>query len=213
MNDLSTTADWFMESMLIELNNDLLIPKVQNERQFGWMLSLFIEDLLQVYGIEEGILGGKLRLIGKEFPLKKEGENEFHSINVDYLFANEETVFLVEFKTSVGSFKQEQLEGYVKRIQRIEEEGTAFLLDEIRLISRINPDYEGYLHQIISNLPENFNTIRKAEIFYIAPYRMKKLVGNHRFLDLHDLADIKLDNTLKGSCWKMISESFGGLNR
>jgi hypothetical protein len=208
---IMTTSDyWFLESLLDEIIKDCKIPKVQVERTIGTVLSIFIEDILNEYYKKDIVEGDKIRLVTKEYPIKKKGNDQ--SENCDFLLANKKFVYLTELKTSVGSFDPNQFELYNIVKNRIQSSESAFLIDDVYELREKNEQYQFIINEIKTNTYLEFDFIDKCKILYIGPSKLKEKLDLNvcDFISLTDLSLIGIGNNLisspKRECWIKVGD-------
>lgn len=112
-----------------EVVKDYFTANIKAEVIFDTILTPVIGEILTI--IYSGKRGKEMRLIAKEFPILKE-KGRYRSWNVDYLMCDDETVYLVELKTTQGSIGSNQKDRYQdhitgKKMSFASEEGYDFL--------------------------------------------------------------------------------------
>lgn len=105
----------FTKEIFILLLENKKFPAYQAERRIDIFINFFLEDILKHYDPK-----ADYKFIAPEFPLRK--VSSFQSTKVDYLCLKENSsgeneILLVELKTDVGSFDEEQCRIY-KRYEK-----------------------------------------------------------------------------------------------
>lgn len=183
---------WLLNALIEQIKFDYVIPKYKTEVVFDTILSIFIEEIINGKYYGQNGESDKIKLIGKEFPIRiatinSNWENEEYdtSINPDYLLASNNTLYIVELKTSSNSYDEEnQLANYIKVKSLIESQKSAnFIVSdfirigkignskEFGLLKRENKKYQLY-YQTIKTLIEELNylkNISRVKIVYIVP--------------------------------------------
>src|SRR4051794_2891225 len=98
----------FTETLMDQILESAMIPKVQVERAVGPLLSIFLAPVLSATLRADPALSGELTLLCPEFPLKKDGVNQ--STNIDWLLLNpaRRQLLFVELKTADTSLDAAQ---------------------------------------------------------------------------------------------------------
>lgn len=105
-----------------EVINDYFTANVKAEVILDTILTPVIDKILTAACKEKGEIKreSQIKLLAKEFPIlkekRKEGEirKSYRSCNADYLMCDEESVYLVELKTSMDSDNEEQRKNYIE---------------------------------------------------------------------------------------------------
>lgn len=170
----------FLNTLMKTIIENRHMPKVQVERELGPILDIFIEAAFNqlAKNNSEIVEPGSYKLIASEFPLQTSNDNN-RSFNIDYLMLNKgsNTLYFIELKTDVSSFKVEQYEKYKERVDRINGDAPLNAVNElfnfVGVLSRESSSkskYEKYLEAIADkNLEEEFSLINKAKLVYLAP--------------------------------------------
>jgi len=130
------------------------LPKYQLERRVDIFFSLYLQDILEARLKPITLLADMI----PEFPIKKtpsrqvddehqpdvnttsqNKEDDNHlTVNIDYvMFSNDlKTVYLIEFKTDMGSNRREQFEYLKLAKSRIEKHGVSRILEELVTVFR-----------------------------------------------------------------------------
>ena len=176
-NDPTETE--FFETLMAQLMQGSMIPKVQVERSIGPILGFFLAEALSA-ALDEDLVS-----LCPEFPIRKmrldeSGNNQ--STNIDWLMfsRSKNDLLLVELKTTDTSFREEQSDIY-RRLQDTiaERNSAAFLIEELQSIASASQETGKYktvtamLEQALrvpeGGLPQALGEVRNARIIYIAP--------------------------------------------
>ena len=152
------------------------LPKYQLERRADIFFSLYLKEIL-----EANLNGGdKLsEILIPEFPLKKvinQNDNgalsinidKHHTVNVDYVMfsRNLQTIYLIEFKTDMGSHRPDQFKYLIKAKNKIQDKGLEEIVKELWSVFKATNDKQKYFHFFkhledlgIITLPEQIKTI------------------------------------------------------
>lgn len=118
---------------------DYFTANIKSEVTLDTLLTPVIADILTIVGTKKleaetdpkfGAaleVKGTMKLIAKEFPMKKVGEQSYRNCNADYLMydnGEEGTLYFVELKTARDSFDVAQMKNYIKYI--MEHRGKSF---------------------------------------------------------------------------------------
>lgn len=180
----------FLRRLMGEILRLHQVPKAQVERAVGPMLGMFLPTVLGSL-VEGGAPTDSFDVVSPEFPLKREHNNQ--STNVDWLVLQQprDRVVLVELKTASDSVDQAQLETYQEVCRRIEQQGAAFLIDELRAIrdaSSKRAKYDALLDRCAS-FEEPLRRARSAVILCLVPHgcQIPKGAGRMTVRHFHDL--------------------------
>lgn len=183
-----------MKEILKQILEDYQMPKVRVEDRIASFLDKHLAEMLNLefYGSIKPT--DPIRLVAREFPIKNSIDSK--SITIDALLANRTKIFLMELKTSSGSFKESQLNNYLNLKNKIFEQSAEFLITDLFCIKNVSKEYSKYNFLIRrlreKNLPD-FSLIRDVEIIYLAPEKLRTSVEKYRnirfisFSDLHNL--------------------------
>ena len=124
-------SELFIKTLMDNLIEATMIPKVQVERVVGPILTVFLEDVLTETLKSDTDLSGLIKMICPEFPLKK-AENK-QSTNIDWLMYNTQRkqLLFVELKTSDTSINSSQNEIYQSVTNDIQNKSGAFLISDL----------------------------------------------------------------------------------
>lgn len=162
-DEVSQAERGFLQEVLDVMVRDKELPKYRFEPLAAIFLAPFLPQIL------EEQLGGKVRHIVPEFPLKKSPPSN-QSTNVDFLLlreAGEESYWILfELKTDAGSFRCYQMATY--SIAR--EQGMRALrsgLEEIHAVTRYRAKYATLIRRM-DEVPE-FAWCDQVEIVLLGP--------------------------------------------
>lgn len=128
------------------------LPKYQLERRADIFFSLYLKEILETKFSADGNKVELSPVIIPEFPLRH--GNEHHTVNVDYVMFSKSLskVYLIEFKTDMGSLRDEQFEYLFKAKKGIENhdgmEGNGFMgiLKDLCKVFKATGDKQKYFH-------------------------------------------------------------------
>ncbi len=124
------------------------LPKYQLERRADIFFSLYLKEIMEAKLSTDDNRVELSPAIIPEFPLRHGNEN--HTVNVDYVMFSKSlsTVYLIEFKTDMGSLRDEQFEYLFKAKKHIEEAGGGFknILTDLRQVFKATGDKQKYFH-------------------------------------------------------------------
>lgn|GEM_PF-572032 len=152
------------------------LPKYQLERRADIFFSLYLKEIMEEKLTTDSNRVELLSVIIPEFPLRH--GNEHHTVNVDYVMFSKSlsTVYLIEFKTDMGSLRDEQFEYLFKAKKNIEEAGGGFqsILTDLRRVFKATGDKQKYFHL--------FHLLASKELGLISmsPEIMEKLYSDNR---------------------------------
>lgn len=140
------------ERLAENIIRDYFTPNIKAEVILDMILTPVISEILTIVGQKNKELGisGDMKFIAKEFPMlksrfgdqtsKEESKNNYRSCNVDYLMCDEESVYLVELKTTQDSLDLKQMENYQKYLAACEDEkfSDVFGADFIKLLNDVS---------------------------------------------------------------------------
>jgi hypothetical protein len=190
----------FVKTMMDNIMEGVMIPKVQIERAVGPIMSMFLPEVLTKTLFEDPVLSGPLELICQEFPLKKQDNRQ--STNIDWLMYNTERkqLVFVELKTSDTSvYDPEQIAVYREKQETVRREGGSFLiedLEQLRDASQESGKYRFILEKKVLPFKFQITSCHDARIIYIVPKSAEQKVQGY--------ADKVLN-------FKMLSNSITGL--
>ncbi|NMO16106.1 hypothetical protein HPC49_17895 [Pyxidicoccus fallax] len=153
-------------------------PKYSVERRVDLFLALFIEEFLSDQ------YDAPVRIIAPEFPLKREASNQ--SIHVDYLLRRDgprPAWLFLELKTSADSFRDPQLEAYL----RARAAGMPALLRDLHTIQRASDHREKYAH-LLQVVEREAPVDVECEVVYLSPALHWPLPEQVRVFTLDTLA-------------------------
>jgi hypothetical protein len=171
---MSEPREVFIQNLMTNIMRLTMIPKVQVERAIGPILGLFIADLLSTHWTQALGRPVKVEMICEEFPLLKaplKGVPTCQSTNIDWLLYNvtdDELVFL-ELKTADTSFDPLQEDLYLRRIMKICESGSLFLLRDLEAIRDGSLERKKYEEVLKCIDDERYKKCGKAKLVYLAP--------------------------------------------
>lgn len=124
------------------------LPKYQLERRADIFFSLYLKEIMDAKLSTHHNRVQLSPVIIPEFPLRH--GNEHHTVNVDYVMFSKSlsTVYLIEFKTDMGSLRDEQFEYLFKAKKQIEEAGGGFegILTDLCPVFKATGDKQKYFH-------------------------------------------------------------------
>ncbi len=186
-------------------------PKVQVERAFSPILSLFIAEVLTAAYWDHPALHGNYELVCMEFPLKKP-ENA-QSTNIDFLLINSTTSALVflEIKTDIHSFDRSQLENYLRLKEEVKEYGGGFLLQNLSVITTQSGRSEKYffLQKLIEPFKKTMIGAFDLKVIYLVPKSAKPRLQAENGIDgVVSFADlpVEIESELANE-WRVIRDS------
>jgi hypothetical protein len=165
-------SELFVKTLMNQVIESTMIPKVQVERIVGPILSVFIADVLTETLISDAVLSGSIEMISPEFPLKKATTKQ--STNIDWLMYNtlRKQLFLVELKTSDTSINSSQNEIYHTVKTKIENKSGSFLIDDLETMRDASIEsgkYHYLLDKKVSDFKNEISNCHSAKITYIVP--------------------------------------------
>lgn len=195
------------------------IPKVQVEREVGFILGIFIEELLCEKLRVNDEYSGNYQLISREFPLKKVNNNQ--STNIDFLILNEEKGILIflELKTDSSSNNDEQLKIYLEYKKRINEATAVLLLNDLLVIrnNSSKPKKYDYIMTKIEKFSSALAHINKASVFYLVPGEPKNGIKKPKSNEIDFLwsfSDLPIEiNHQYADEWKIIQKYLTELDK
>jgi len=127
------------------------LPKYQLERRADIFFSLYLKEIVESKLNESGKNIELLPVIIPEFPLRHGKAN--HTVNVDYVMFSKTlaTVYLIEFKTDMGSLREEQFE-YLFQAKAIvegndgEQSGFKKIVKDLCSVFGATSDKQKYFH-------------------------------------------------------------------
>jgi len=175
-------SELFIKTLMDNLIEATMIPKVQVERVVEPILSVFLEDVLTETLKSDTDLSGLIKMICQEFPLKKAENNQ--STNIDWLMYNTQRkqLLFVELKTSDTSINSSQNEIYQSVTNDIQNKSGAFLisdLEKLRVASRESGKYQFILEKKVSRFKQEISICRSAKIIYIVPKCIEHKTKKH----------------------------------
>lgn len=188
----------FLEEVFRTLIDNKALPKYQFERRVDIFLSVFLPEALS------RLLGGDVRIVAPEFPLKKADNNQ--STNVDYVLfkhaerPEEERWIFLELKTDRASVDQGQVDIYHEAI-RVGMSSLLRDLNAIRDATKAGAKYDALLARF-KGLPAD----RPIDLIYLAPSGNLNLNlrGVGRALTLDTLANLELER--HAAEWRLFRE-------
>ncbi len=128
------------------------LPKYQLERRADIFFSLYLKEILETKFCADGNKVELSPVIIPEFPLRH--GDEHHTVNVDYVMFSKSlsTVYLIEFKTDMGSLRDEQFEYLFKAKKGIEnhdsssDSGFKGILKDLCKVFKATGDKQKYFH-------------------------------------------------------------------
>lgn len=124
------------------------LPKYQLERRADIFFSIYLKEILEATLCEDDNKVELLPVIIPEFPLRHGSEH--HTVNVDYVMFSKSlsTVYLIEFKTDMGSLRDEQFEYLFNARQQIEKADGGFksILTDLCRVFKATGDKQKYFH-------------------------------------------------------------------
>ena len=172
------TLDESLTELFAQIARFGAFPKYSLERRVDLFLALFLEEFLS------DAYKAPVRIIAPEFPLKKESNNQ--STNVDYLLRRdgEHPAWLfLELKTAVDSFRDPQLETYLKARAA----GMQALLRDLRTIQRASDHRDKYEH-LLQVVEREVPVEVECEVIYLSPVLPRSLPEQVRVFTLDALA-------------------------
>ncbi|MBX3007640.1 MAG: hypothetical protein KF816_06385 [Melioribacteraceae bacterium] len=209
----------FINCLMENILEGTKIPKVQVEREVGFILGIFIEELLCEKLKMNDEYSGNYQLISREFPLKKDNNNQ--STNIDFLLLNKEKGILIflELKTDSSSNNNEQLQIYLDYKKRINEATAALLLNDLLVIKNNSskPKKYDYIMTKIEKFSSALAHINKTLVIYLVPGEpkngIKKPKSNEIDL-LWSFSDLPIDiNHQYSDEWKIIQKYLTELDK
>jgi hypothetical protein len=192
-------SESFVEALMDNIMEGVMIPKVQIERAIGPILSMFLADVLAETFQDDPALSGAIAMICPEFPLKKADNKQ--STNIDWLMYNRERkqLLFVELKTSDTSFDAGQNVIYRAKQNSVRNEGGSFLIEDLKQLmnaSRETGKYRYILEKRLSLFKAEITACRDARIIYLIPKS-----AEHKVQGLADrvLTFAMLSNSITGS--------------
>lgn len=171
---MSCTNDFFIKKLSDQIKEDYMTPKYKVEVALDTILSIFMDSIINQYLYNNQELSTDVVLISKEFPIKKIENNQ--SKNVDFLYADNEILYIVELKTTSKSYDEIQLKEYIELGKKVKQEGDAtFLLREYNEIMNKTVQKAKYRWQLDNKVTcgitqvNNLENIKEVRILYIAP--------------------------------------------
>jgi hypothetical protein len=175
-------SELFIKTLMDNLIESTMIPKVQVERVVESLLSVFLEDVLTETLKSDTDLSGLIKMICPEFPLKKAETNQ--STNIDWLMYNTQRkqLLFVELKTSCTSINSSQNAIYQAVTNDIQNKSGDFLisdLEKLRFASREPGKYQFILEKKVSPFKHEISICRSAKIIYIVPKCIEPKIKRH----------------------------------
>lgn len=161
----------FVETLMTQIIDTNMIPKVQVERSLAPILSMFLEDVLTETLKDDPDLSGDLLIISTEFPLKKSLNRQ--STNIDWLMYNvdRKQLLFVELKTSDSSITSKQMNIYLSKQREVLRKGGSILIEDLVKLkdaSRKKEKYQ-YLERKVSRFTNEIASCHDLRIIYILP--------------------------------------------
>lgn len=143
------------------------LPKYQLERRADIFFSLYLKEILEAKFSSDGIHVELSPVIIPEFPIRQGGQH--HTANVDYVMFSKDlkTVYLIEFKTDMNSFRSEQYEYLISAKKNIQDQGFKKILYELWSVFLATDDKQKYFH-----LFKQLNDLELLEL----PFGLKEFV-------------------------------------
>lgn len=128
------------------------LPKYQLERRADIFFSLYLKEIMEAKLSTDDNRVELSPVIIPEFPLRHGSEH--HTVNVDYVMFSKtlSTIYLIEFKTDMGSLRDEQFEYLFKAKEGIEchdsseDSGFKGILKDLRKVFKATGDKQKYFH-------------------------------------------------------------------
>jgi hypothetical protein len=156
------------------------LPKYQLERRADIFFSLYLKEILEAKFSSDGNHVELSPVIIPEFPIQQGVQH--HTANVDYVMFSEnlKTVYLIEFKTDMGSFRSEQYEYLVRAKKKIQDQGFKKIVEELWSVFKATDDKQKYFHL--------FKQLKDIGLFEL-PFGLKEFVFPKVKRGLTDLID------------------------
>ena len=193
------TQHRFLEQLLKLLSDNKSFPKYQHERRVDLFINFFLPEIL------DAELGTPIDLVIPEFPLKK--ESTAHTTNADYFAysSKHNRVYLCEFKTTAGSFNEEQLERYFQA----KDDGWSKVIKDINTVfDSTEPRHKAKYANLIEKV-QDIPAVVDIEVVYIAPEatrsKMDAFISRNgfSFLSLESFANLSI-NTPFTEEWNLV---------
>jgi len=143
-----TSAQEAVEKIFVNLTRWRNLPKYQLERRADIFFSLYLKDILEAKLSEDGNPVELSELVIPEFPIQQ--GNQHHTANVDYVMFSKDlaTVYLIEFKTDMGSLRPDQFAYLNAAKEKIVDKATGFkeILNELWSVFAATDDKQKYFH-------------------------------------------------------------------
>lgn len=113
-------ANNILENILANTVNDYFTPNIKGEVIFDMLMTDLVADIVQIY-VKNGSEEDFIKLLTKEMSLVKSVVEESEGLKgkkVDYVLADRDTIYLVELKTTSGSFDEKQRDFYQKFLDK-----------------------------------------------------------------------------------------------
>lgn len=191
----------FLSQLINEFEMLNKVPKFQLERAVSPLLGIFINGIINKH------LNAHTTVSLPEFPLKKSGN--YQSTNIDWLLIDDsnKTLYFIELKTDVTSFRKNQCGLYNKVKDLVERESAAVLFSELNKIkgkSRRGDKYSALQKRIPVGL--DFTEFKSFKIVYLVPDRPHKLMDKE-YDEIILFSDLREDiNTPFPEEWIMLRE-------
>ncbi len=135
--------------------NDYYSAGIKAEVVLDTMMTPVIADLLK----EQITFTGKPVYITKEFPLKTSAKDH-RNRKADYVLMDNESIYLVELKTSMGSIDKEQLDAYGEKLEKYDgkklvDEFTELLKSVFGITDEENSDLVSVTDRIVKSLTDS----------------------------------------------------------
>ena len=134
----------FVEALMKNILDGVMIPKLQIERTIGPILGFFLEGILSKN------LDVSVVMLSPEFPIRIHrllDSDKNYSTNIDWLMmdVDKKELLLVELKTSDTSLNKDQIEVY-KNLQKLiaKEKSSSFLVNELERIASASQEHGKY---------------------------------------------------------------------
>ncbi len=197
---------------------DYYTPKIKAEVILDMLLSEEISELLRLVHKKEEIDLKEVTFLAKEFPVTSYIDGVQCEGSVDYLAyaGNEKKIFLVELKTTNGSFSWNQFKKYLwfcgKKVYRKQPAEKGFFISSEKLLAAFKDKYKpSYMDKVIENGSRKAVELKSTEkyIFQLAEIcHALNLDGKFKAI-FEPAAEADYENNIQ-SIMKKIEETFDG---
>jgi hypothetical protein len=207
----------FLDKLIKELIKCSLVPTFQNERAFSPILSIYLENIINLYMEKEDINESYI-FVTNELPISENGDHY-----IDYLLHDKDKniALLVELKAvhKIIPNTDCQIERYevLKNNNNLKDVIPKTLLRKPIKFKKIPSRREKQNNELRKRLFGKVDNINEIKIMYIAPDSFINELSSKIFIDYRigfkELADMEKYMDKKTACiWKMISKYIKVLN-